>query len=151
MNPPIKDLTSKQLEFSKYVLQGDSLTKAYEQSYNTENMKDQTIYNEASKLLKNEKVANFIEQIQQREMLGTFNTRQKYIDKLDAIIDSDNSSMAEKIQAINTVAKLKQWDKRKAGLQIDYQEENDIIKHREFNNGSIDNILDGNNPTQKDI
>lgn len=36
--------------------------------------------------------------------------------------------MAEKIQAINTVAKLKQWDKRKAGLQIDYQEEYDLIQ-----------------------
>ena len=29
--------------------------------------------------------------------------------------------MSEKIQAINTVAKLKQWDKRKTGLQVDYQ------------------------------
>ena len=38
-------------------------------------------YNEASKLLKNDKVAEFIEDIQKREMLGAFNTRQKYLDK----------------------------------------------------------------------
>ncbi|AEB26957.1 hypothetical protein FTDG_01344 [Francisella tularensis subsp. novicida GA99-3548] len=122
------NLTAKQLEFCKYYLQSGNATEAYIQAYDTENMKEQTIYNEASKLLKHEKVAEFIESIQKREMLGTFNTRQKYLDKLDEIIDSDDSTMAEKIQAINTVAKLKQWDKRKAGLQIDYQEEYDLIQ-----------------------
>ncbi|AXA33175.1 terminase small subunit [Francisella adeliensis] len=121
-------LTSKQLEFCKYYLQSGCMTEAYIQAYDTENMKDQTIHNEASKLLKNEKVAEFIESVQKREMLGTFNTRQKYLDKLDDIIDSDDSSMSEKIQAINTVAKLKQWDKRKAGLQVDFQEESDLLQ-----------------------
>ena len=145
------NLTSKQLEFCKCYLQSGCISEAYIQAYDTENMKEQTIYNEASKLLKNSKVEAFIETIQQREMLGAFNTRQKYLDKLDDIIDSDDSSMSEKIQAINTVAKLKQWDKRKAGLQIDYQEENDIIKHRDFNNSAIENIIEGNDPTQKDI
>ncbi|WP_052399124.1 terminase small subunit [Candidatus Francisella endociliophora] len=122
------DLTAKQLEFCKYYLQSGCATEAYEQAYDINNMKDQTIHNEASKLLKNEKVANFIESVQQREMLGAFNTRQKYLDKLDDIIDNDESTMTEKIQAINTVAKLKQWDKRRAGLQVDYQEEDDLAK-----------------------
>ena len=140
-------LTSKQLEFCKYYLQSGHITEAYIQSYDTENMKDQTIYNEASKLLKNDKVAEFIETIQKREMLGTFNTRQKYLDKLDDIIDSDDSSMSEKIQAINTVTKLKQWDKRKAGLQVDYQEENDLLKYKIWRN----DILGGHEQPRKDI
>ena len=95
----MNNLTSKQLEFCKYYLQSGNATEAYIQAYDTENMKDQTIYNEASKLLKNDKVAEFIETIQKREMLGTFNTRQKYLDKLDDIIDSDDSSVVEKIKA----------------------------------------------------
>ena len=110
-------------------------------------MKDQTIYNEASKLLKHEKVAEFIETIQKREMLGAFNTRQKYLDKLDDIIDSDDISMSEKIQAINTVTKLKQWDKRKAGLQVDYQEEEDLLKYKIWRN----DILGGHEQPRKDI
>ena len=81
-------------------------------------------------LLKSDKVVEFIESVQKREILGVFNARQKYLDKLDEIIDSDNSTMSEKIQAINTVAKLKQWDKRKAGLQVDYQEESNLIKYK---------------------
>ena len=52
-------------------------------------------------LLKNEQVAEFIESVQKREMLGTFNTRQKYLDKLDDIIDSDDSSVVEKIHTID--------------------------------------------------
>ena len=98
-------------------------------------------------LLKNEKVAEFIESVQKREMLGTFNTRQKYLDKLDDIIDSDDSSVVEKIQAINTVAKLKQWDKRKAGLQVDFQEEEDLLKYRIWHN----DILGGHEQPRKDI
>ena len=89
----MNNLTSKQLEFCKYYLQSVHITEAYMQSYDTENMKDQTIYKEASKLLKNYKVAEFIERIQKREMLGAFNIRQKYLDKLDNIIDGDDSSM----------------------------------------------------------
>lgn len=143
----MNNLTSKQLEFCKYYLQSGHITEAYIQAYDTENMKEQTIYNEASKLLKNDKVAEFIETIQKREMLGTFNTRQKYLDKLDDIIDSDNSSMGEKIQAINTVAKLKQWDKRKAGLQVDYQEENDLIKYQLWKT----DFLGGHEIPRKDI
>ena len=143
----INNLTSKQLNFCKHYLQSASATEAYEQAYDTENMKDQTIYNEASKLLKNEKVMAFIESVQKREMLGVFNTRQKYLDKLDDIIDSDNSSMGEKIQAINTVAKLKQWDKRKAGLQVDYQEEADLLKYKIWHN----DILGGHEQPRKDI
>ncbi|MGQ4004391.1 terminase small subunit [Francisellaceae bacterium CB52] len=143
----MNNLTSKQLEFCKYYLQSGHITEAYIQSYDTENMKEQTIYNEASKLLKNEKVAEFIESVQKREMLGTFNTRQKYLDKLDDIIDSDDSSVVEKIQAINTVAKLKQWDKRKAGLQVDFQEENDLLKYKIWRN----DILGGHEQPRKDI
>ena len=143
----MKKLTAKQLGFCKYYLQSGCMTEAYEQAYDTENMKDQTIHNEASKLLKHEKVAEFIETIQKREMLGTFNTRQKYLDKLDDIIDSDDSSVVEKIQAINTVAKLKQWDKRKAGLQVDYQEESDLLQYRLWSS----NVLGGYNQPRKDI
>ncbi len=124
----MNNLTSKQLEFCKNYLQSGKATEAYTQAYNTENMKDQTVYNEASKLLKHEKVAEFIESIQQREMLGTFNTRQKYLDKLDEIIDSDDSSVGEKIQAINTVAKLKQWDKRKSRLTSRFSRGRRFIK-----------------------
>ena len=62
-------------------------------------------------LLKNEQVAEFIESVQKREMLGTFNTRQKYLDKLDDIIDSDDSSVVEKIHThihthIHTIDKM---------------------------------------------
>ena len=69
------DLTAKQLEFCKYYLQIGCVTEAYIQAYDTENMKDQTIYNEASKLLKSDKVVEFIESVQKREILGVFNTR----------------------------------------------------------------------------
>ncbi|MFC4892826.1 terminase small subunit [Pseudofrancisella aestuarii] len=141
------DLTAKQLEFCKWVLQGHDYTYAYEQVYDTSKMKKSTINNEASLLMKNEKVLAFIESVQQREMLGVFNTRQKYLDKLDDIIDSKSSTMTEKIQAINTVAKLKQWDKRQAGLQVDYQEENDIqaVKY------ARETVIGWNEVPQKDI
>ncbi len=55
--------------------------------------------------------------------------------------------MGEKIQALNTVAKIKQWDKRKAGLQVDYQEEADLLKYKIWH----DNILGEHEQPRKDI
>ena len=69
--------------------------------------------------MKNKKVIAFIDGVRKRELKGTLKTRETYLSKLDEIIDSDVSTMTEKIQAINTIVKLKKWDKTPLIRDID--------------------------------
>lgn len=59
-------LTPKQQKFVMiYLTNGNNATDAYRQAYNCENMSSEAIYVEASKLLKNPKVALWIEYSQE--------------------------------------------------------------------------------------
>lgn len=120
------DLTAKQLEFCKQILLGEYQMEAYMMAYDCENMEYDTVKNEASKLMKNKKIIAFINNVRKRELLGTLRTRETYLNKLDDIIDSDESTMGEKIQAINTISKLKLWDKRTYG-EIDLNNINENV------------------------
>ena len=58
-------LTAKQEAFAQAVSEGKTLADAYRQSYNSENMKEASIYTEASLLMDNPKIAQRVNSIQQ--------------------------------------------------------------------------------------
>ena len=58
-------LTAKQEAFAQGVANGLTLADAYRQSYNAENMKEASIYTEASLLMDNPKIAQRVSGIQQ--------------------------------------------------------------------------------------
>ena len=58
-------LTAKQEAFAQGVANGLTLADAYRQSYNAENMKEASIYTEASLLMDNPKIAQRVGGIQQ--------------------------------------------------------------------------------------
>lgn len=65
-------LTAKQNQFVlSYLTNGNNATQAYKAAYDTSNMQDETVHSEASKLLKNEKIQQWIEhsQIKQQEVI----------------------------------------------------------------------------------
>jgi len=50
-------LTAKQESFVELITQGTSQTSAYKGSYDTQNMSDKTVWEEASRLRRNPKLA----------------------------------------------------------------------------------------------
>src|SRR5574344_679979 len=70
-------LTPKQEVFTQGVVAGLSLSKAYEQAYDTSKMKQETIYSKASILWKQDKIrARYVELIQQSSLLTVW-TRER--------------------------------------------------------------------------
>ena len=61
-NPP-KALTHKQEEFCRLVVQGESLSEAYRQSYDPKTMKEKTVWEKASRLRAMDKVLARIEEL----------------------------------------------------------------------------------------
>lgn len=60
MQDDLSGLTFQQTEFVRYMLEGMTASKAYSLAYNTENMSQNSIWCEASKLKHNPKVAQCI-------------------------------------------------------------------------------------------
>lgn len=57
-------LTAKQEAFAQQVAKGKTLSDAYRHSYDAENMKDATVWNEASRLMDNPQVSARVKSIQ---------------------------------------------------------------------------------------
>lgn len=59
-------MTPKKEKFAQKYLELGNASEAYRQSYNAENMSESTVWNEASKLLKNPEVAARVEEGQEK-------------------------------------------------------------------------------------
>jgi len=59
-------ISPKQSAFAGFVVEGDSYTDAYRKAYNASKMKDQVVWNAASRLAKNEKVQGYITALKKR-------------------------------------------------------------------------------------
>jgi len=60
-------LTAKQEAFAQAVARGETLSDAYRKAYSTENMKEGTLWSEASKLMDNPKVITRVSAIQKAQ------------------------------------------------------------------------------------
>ena len=107
-------LTDKQQKFVlNYVINGGNATEAYRQSYDCDSAKDETINSEASKLLKNPKVAPWIKQAESN-VQQVFQDEIKYsakdcFDELDEVQQRaklDKGSYSQELKAIELKGKL---------------------------------------------
>ena len=81
--PKVNGLTAKQLKFCRNVASGMSNKEAYENAYNCANMKDASIYTEASKLACKQEIREQIKTLQkpivQSIQIQNINARDKQI------------------------------------------------------------------------
>ena len=98
-------LTAKEEKFSVNVATGMTLTDAYKNAYNAENMKDETIYVKACELAKKDKIKVRIEQLRnEASNEAILNTIQKKL-VLTNIIKSSNSDN-DRMKAIDILNKM---------------------------------------------
>lgn len=75
-------LTAKQEQFIKNIIDGMSQADAYRSAYNTEQMKDKTIWEKASALMKNGKVAARLKELRDQLAKPTIMTAQERLELL---------------------------------------------------------------------
>ena len=60
-------VSPKQSAFAAFVAEGDSYTEAYRKAYDASKMKDQVVWNAASRLAKNKKVVTYITALKKKD------------------------------------------------------------------------------------
>lgn len=102
-------LTPKQLHFVRCIAQGMTQADSYREAYNSKNMSNQNIYEEASRLMANPKistrVATLIASKEAAITRSTVGLRKKVLDKLEDFMDSADKEDGNKIRAAELLGK----------------------------------------------
>ena len=100
-------LTDKQEKFCINVASGMTLCDAYKNSYDAENMQDNTIYNKASDLSKKGEIRERIEQLRKEARTDRIMSTAKRKEWLTEMIINDiNASKTDKLKAMDILNKM---------------------------------------------
>jgi len=106
-------LTAKEEKFSVNVFSGMTLTDAYKDAYDAENMKDETIYVKASNLIKKDKIRIRVQELREKannEAIMSAIDRKKWLTKVIKGDIKENeikeADISTKIKAIDTLNKM---------------------------------------------
>ena len=101
-------LTAKQENFVELLTQGTSQTSAYKGAYDTQNMSDKTVWEEASRLRRHPKVSTRILQLEEekeaRRRLQAVSREERVLNELEAIAFGDGP-VAGKLKAMELLGK----------------------------------------------
>jgi len=81
-------LTQKQAKFAMFYVELGNATEAYKKAYQTSNMLDNTIYHNACELLKNNKVATRVRELELAMRDRSEITKERLLSELEAILDA---------------------------------------------------------------
>ncbi len=86
------DLTPKQIHFCQAVVSGCTMSDAYREAYNADNMKPASIHREASVLMSNPTVTQRVERLQRQKdravVATSVSDRERVLTKLRSLMDS---------------------------------------------------------------
>ena len=101
-------LTAKQENFIELLSQGTSQTSAYRGSYNTQNMSDKTVWEEASRLRRHPKVSARILELENekeaRRRLQAVSREERVLNELESIAFGDGP-IAGRLKAMELLGK----------------------------------------------
>ena len=101
-------LTAKQENFVELLTQGTSQTSAYKGSYDTQNMSDKTVWEEASRLRRHPKVSTRIVELENekeaRRRLQAVSREERVLNELERIAFGDGP-VAGKLKAMELLGK----------------------------------------------
>ena len=98
-------LTGKQEEFAKNIVQGMSQADAYRSAYDVEDMSDNAIYVEASRLMDNPKVSLRIKELRDTLAKPTIMSAQERLEWLSYLVGAD-AGTTDKLRAIDIMNRM---------------------------------------------
>lgn len=99
-------LTAKQEQFVQNIIQGMSQADAYRSAYSTKNMSDKSIWESASRLMNDVKVASRVAELRAQLTKSTIMTAQQRLEWLTNIINSETETTADKLRASDQMNKM---------------------------------------------
>ena len=104
-------LTEKQESFAQLIAGGSTQVDAYRESYNAENMSDETVHVEACRLIKNPKITLRIKQLKEDLEIQALWSRKDSVEVLSQIARSGERE-GDKVNAVKTINSMHGWDKQ---------------------------------------
>lgn len=99
-------LTAKQEQFVKNIIEGMSQADAYRAAYSCKRMADKTIWENASRLMADSKVAARVQELRNELAKPSIMTAQQRLEWLTGVITSDTESTADKLKAADLMNKM---------------------------------------------
>ena len=99
-------LTDNQEEFVKRVAEGMSYADAYRSAYPKQRMSDKTIWEAASRLMKNDKVVARLKELRDLSAKDTIMSAQKRLEWLTEAIANNDIAINDKLKAIDIMNKM---------------------------------------------
>ena len=99
-------LTPKQEVFVQKIIEGMSQADAYRSAYSCKNMTDKTIWESASKLAADTKVATRIKELREQLAKESIMSAQKRLEWLTEQVNSENVDVNAKLKAIDIMNKM---------------------------------------------
>ena len=102
-------ISPKQSAFAGFVAEGDSYTDAYRKAYNASKMKDQVVWNAASRLAKNEKVQGYITALKKKDATAVKAhdklSKAWILERLQDEAQNDGNPAATRVRALELLGK----------------------------------------------
>lgn len=99
-------LTAKQEQFVKNIIDGMSQADAYRSAYPNQKMTDKTVWESASKLMKNPKVTARLEELREQMITPSVMSAQERLEWLTNLINNEEEGTNEKLKAIDIMNKM---------------------------------------------
>ena len=115
-------LTEKQEQFVQNIIQGMNQAEAYRSAYPNQKMSDKTIWEAASRLMKNDKVVARINELRNELAKPTIKTAQERLEWLTQLIDSEEESTTDKLKAIDLMNKMQGEYVQKVQASVSYED-----------------------------
>lgn len=115
-------LTEKQEQFVQNIIQGMNQAEAYRSAYPNQRMSDKTIWEAASRLMKNDKVVARINELRNELAKPTIKTAQERLEWLTQLIDSEGESTTDKLKAIDLMNKMQGEYVQKVQASVSYED-----------------------------
>jgi phage terminase small subunit len=101
-----KVLTANQEAFAQNIIQGMSQADAYRAAYPKQNMSDKTLWEAASRLMRNDKVVARINELRQELVSPKIMSAQKRLEWLTEVIQNNEESTSDRLKAADLMNKM---------------------------------------------
>lgn len=99
-------LTANQEKFVQNIIEGMNQADAYRSAYPKQRMSDKSVWETASKLMKNPKVVSRLTEIRAEMMKPSIMTAQQRLEWLTELVDNAEEGTSEKLKAIDIMNKM---------------------------------------------
>lgn len=99
-------LTAKQEKFVQGIIEGMSQADAYRSAYPNQKMSDKTVWESASKLIKNPKVSARLAELREDMMKPSIMSATERLEWLTGLIKDDEVAISDKLKATDIMNKM---------------------------------------------